>query len=261
MMKRTTVDGRVVNVRTAEMLKMWEFNSLQNYYVLQGSYNRSVSQSGGTHDGGGAIDLSVYGLGDVASKKWHVKQGRLAGFAAYYRPTLPGEWNEHIHAVAIGDPELSGAASRQVVSYYHGRDALASNNVDPDPRVKPIPVWPKRPLKSVNLLTAYRQFRAKDPKPKMAVKRIQWVLNEKLGLDLKVDGIAGRTTRDAYKRWERKVNAPGTDGVPGRYSLRKLGEGRFKVSTLTFERWRDEQRVNKTVAAKVEEANPTFPNK
>ena len=81
-MKRTTVDGKTLNQRTADMLAMWQFNSLRDFYVVQGSYNTGVSASAGTHDGGGAVDLSVYGLGTTGDKKWHVKQGRLSGFAA-----------------------------------------------------------------------------------------------------------------------------------------------------------------------------------
>src|SRR6478752_3609144 len=114
-MERTTVDGRTVNKRTADMLALWQFNALTNYYVVQGSYNAGgVSASAGTHDGGGALDLSVYGFDN---EKWHVKQGRLAGFAAWYRPTRPGLWNEHIHAIAIGDPEASSGAKQQVDEY------------------------------------------------------------------------------------------------------------------------------------------------
>lgn len=236
MMKRTTVDGRVVNERTARMLKMWEFNALQKLYVVQGSYNGGgVSASAGTHDGGGAIDLSVRGLGDLKRKKWIVKQGRLAGFAAWYRPTIPNLWTEHIHAIAIGDKELSDGARRQVSAYYAGRNGLANNAVDPDPRVK-IRVWPKRKLKSVSFLVVHRQFKARKPKPRMAVKRVQWVLNERLGTNLVVDGVAGLQTRQAYRRWEKKINSPVPDGKPGRHSLNRLGRGRFKVGYLSFER-------------------------
>lgn len=262
MMKRTTVDGQTLNQRTADMLAMWQFNALTDFYVIQGSYNKGgVSQSAGTHDGGGALDISVYGLGDLSDKKWIVKQGRLVGFAAYYRPTRPGLWNEHIHAIAIGDAEASYGARSQMVEYRAGGDGLVGSNPDPDPRVHPIPVWPRVPLKTISALTAYRQFKAKRPKPRVTVKRIQWVLNEKLGTHLPVDGVAGPRTRDAYKAWERRVKAPSTDGVPGRYSLNKLGEGRFKTSWLSYEKWRDEVTDAKAIARAAEEKSPTFPKK
>lgn len=241
-MKRTTVDGKTVNERTLAMLRMWQFNSLTDYWVSQGSYNAGgVSASAGTHDGGGAVDLSVYGLGDLSDKKWHVKQGRLAGFAAWYRPTYPGLWNEHIHAIAIGDDELSSGARAQVSAYYNGRDGLAGNRVDPDPRLREIKVWPNVRLKKVSLLVVYRQFKSKKPVPRTAVKRVQWVLNEKLGTKLIVDGVAGPATRNAYKQWEKKIGADKPEGLPGRPSLKELGKGRFDVSWLGYEKWRKSQ--------------------
>lgn len=264
MMKRTTVDNRTVNQRTKDMLDMWQFNALRDLYVVQGSYNSGVGASAGTHDGGGAIDVSTYGWGDAADKKWIIKQGRLAGFAAWLRPTLPGVWNEHAHAVAIGDPELARGAANQVKSYYAGRNGLANNGPDPDPRVR-ITVWPNRQLKKISALTAYRQFKTKNPKARATVKRIQWVLNEKLGTDLYVDGVAGPATREAYKKWEKKIDAPVADGIPGRASLNKLGVGRFKVGYTAYEKLRAEQKAKrqeaKQAAAEQESKNPTYCDK
>lgn len=256
-MKRTTVDGKVLNRRTARMLALWQFNSLQDFYVVQGSYNAGgVKASAGTHDGGGALDLSVAGM-TLKQKKWHVKQGRLAGFMAYYRPTLPGTWNEHIHAGALGDPEASTGLQKQFAEYRAGEDALADHAPDPDPRVR-IRVYPKVSHKSISLLTVYRQFKASKPVPRTSVKRVQWVLNEKLGLNLVCDGVAGAKTRAAYKQWEKHVKAPQTDGIPGRYALTKLGEGRFKVSYLSYEKFRQTNTQHKQAAAAAEISNPTF---
>src|SRR5690349_16423077 len=135
-MKRTTVDGKTLNERTARMLALWQFNSLTDFYVVQGSYNKGgVPASAGTHDGGGALDISVYGM-DLAEQKRHVKQGRLAGFMAYHRVALPGVWNPHIHAGALGDPEASSGLRTQFAQYRAGQDALADHKPDPDPRVR-----------------------------------------------------------------------------------------------------------------------------
>lgn len=261
MMKRTTVDGQTLNQRTADMLALWEFNALTHYYVVQGSYNKGgVSQSAGTHDGGGALDISVYGLGSLADKKWHVKQGRLAGFMAYYRPTIPGLWNEHIHAGALADPEASSGLQKQFDEYRDGGDALVGSNRDPDPRVA-IKVYPAVTLKKISGLTAYRQFRTKKPKPRATVKRIQWCLNEKLGTHLVCDGVAGPATREAYKRWEKKAGAPAADGVPGKFALGKLGKGRFKVSWVAYEKFRESVHDAKAKAKARENSHPTFPKK
>jgi len=259
-MKRTTVDGKTVNERTADMLALWQFKILTDFYVIQGSYNNGVDQSAGTHDGGGAVDISEYGWSDSFTR-WAVKQGRLCGFAAWHRPTLPGVWTEHTHAVAIGDPELAPSARAQVTEYYNGGDGLVGTTPDPGPKVKPIPVWPHVPRdQKVNMLVAVTQFKAKKPKAKVSVKRIQWVLNEKLGTKLVCDGVAGPATRAAYKQWEKKVDAKFTDGVPSKGSLNRLGAGRFKVSYVSFEKFRKEQKEhgNKKRQEENEKKNPTF---
>jgi hypothetical protein len=99
-------------------------------YVTQGSYNRGgVSASAGTHDGGGAIDLNVAGL---SSSERHalVRALREAGFAAWLRkrPTFS---MDHVHAIAIGDPDLPAGARSQVADYFAGRDGLAGRRRDP----------------------------------------------------------------------------------------------------------------------------------
>jgi hypothetical protein len=236
-MKRTTVDGKTLNERTAKMLALWQFNALRDFYVLQGSYNAGgVKASAGTHDGGGALDISVSGM-SFKEKKHNVKQGRLAGFMAYYRPAIPGLWGEHIHAGALGDPEASYGLQHQFAEYRAGQNALADHRPDPDPRVK-IRVYPDVKLKTISLLTVNRQFKAKNPVARSSVKRVQWVLNEKLGLNLICDGVAGPKTRAAYKAWEKKIGAKETDGIPGRPGLKRLGAGRFKVAWLSYEKLR-----------------------
>src|SRR5438128_2912156 len=94
--------------------------------VVQGSYNKGgVSASAGTHDGGGVVDVLEW---DHERK---VRALRSVGFAAWWRPTLPGKWKGHIHAVLIGNEKLAPAAQRQVTAYRNGRDGLKGNLVDP----------------------------------------------------------------------------------------------------------------------------------
>ena len=106
--------------------------------VTQGSYNTGVEASFGTHDGGGAVDLAVRDFND-----WHhvlyeemdamISALRRAGFAAWLRDTddlYPGS-PVHIHAIAVGDADLSLAAQRQLTGaegYFYGYDGLP---VDP----------------------------------------------------------------------------------------------------------------------------------
>jgi hypothetical protein len=140
---RVTLGGGVVLNRRTNRMKKAAANIIRKHLncklaVVQGSYNAGgVSASAGTHDGGGAMDVSVNrgcGLHHAAT----VKALRQVGFAAWYRPTLPGQWEHHIHAIAVSDPDLSSGAQDQVVDYYHGRNGLASHGPDNGPQVKKI---------------------------------------------------------------------------------------------------------------------------
>ena len=110
--------------------------------IMQGSYNPGVEASFGTHDGGGALDLSVreIGTGKVLTDeiKPLLHALRLAGFAAWLR-----DFDElykgspiHIHAIAIGDKEMSEAARGQIdgtFGYFRGFNGLPQDNGIPLP--------------------------------------------------------------------------------------------------------------------------------
>lgn len=134
----TLPGGAVVNRRTNRM-KMAAGNRLGGcrWSVTQGSYNAGgVSASAGTHDGGGALDLSVNrGCG---TRRHAVRALRKVGFAAWYRPTRPGVWPAHIHAIAVNDSDLSAGAAAQVSEYYRGYDGLAGDGRDTGPRVRKV---------------------------------------------------------------------------------------------------------------------------
>jgi hypothetical protein len=121
-------EGGIINFRTA---------------IMQGSYNPGgVSASFGTHDGGGAIDLSVRDSQDrrvlTAEIEPMIAALRLAGFAAWLRDAdslYPGS-PIHTHAIAIGDAELSQAASEQIdgdFGYLRGYDGLPQDDGVPQP--------------------------------------------------------------------------------------------------------------------------------
>lgn len=126
---RVQVNGHWLNIRTVFMLE----NAFQIYggiiditglAITQGQYTDAEPLSFGTHAGGGAVDISV-----IDRAEWLVLYDeidaliyalRVAGFAAWLREY--GELNPgspiHIHAVAIGDQELSGAAAEQLTGLY-----------------------------------------------------------------------------------------------------------------------------------------------
>ena len=134
---RTGYDGHTVNQRTAAMLRAASHRLGQNCHlgITQGSYNAGgVGASAGTHDSGGAADLDMGAL--CGKRTRHVVRAlRVVGFAAWHRTAIPGVWGEHIHAIAISDPDLAPAAADQVWDYYTHHDGLAGNAVDTGPRV------------------------------------------------------------------------------------------------------------------------------
>jgi SH3 domain-containing protein len=111
--------------------------------IMQGSYNPgAVNASFGTHDGGGAVDLSARDplTGDVLAREipMMIRALRVAGFAAWLRDV--GELYRgspiHIHAIAIGDAELSEAARGQIdgtFGYLRGYNGLPQESGTPLP--------------------------------------------------------------------------------------------------------------------------------
>lgn len=139
---KTAFGGRVVNQRTRVMLNAAQLLAGMKLTITQGSYSKGVSASSGTHDGGGAVDVGVLGL-----SPWQItsvlKALRLAGFAAWHRTPAQG-FAPHIHAVAIGDKELSPAAAGQVEQYFAGTDGLRYHRPDTSTVGHPWPRWVER---------------------------------------------------------------------------------------------------------------------
>ena len=132
-----------VNTRTKLMLAAADASVPWTIVVSQGSYCRlqrgCATASGGTHDGGGALDLKVSGL--TTSQRWRtVRALRAVGFAAWLRSPSQcgGCWPYHIHAIAIGDTDLWQSNGKytnrdQVADYYVGRNGLAGHGRDNTP--------------------------------------------------------------------------------------------------------------------------------
>src|SRR5215217_8249888 len=106
---------------------------INGWTINQRSYHDNGAASFGTHLGGGAVDLSVLRRGtytvlwDDVEPVLHAL--RAAGFAAWLREygELYADSPIHIHAIAIGDQELSGPAEEQLTGeagYFHGFSGL-----------------------------------------------------------------------------------------------------------------------------------------
>lgn len=125
---KTVRDGKVIDALTEGAIKRAEQILGRRIALTQGSYNAGgVAASAGTHDGGGVVDVPAGGWEEVVTAL------RAVGFAAWFRPAVPGLWPAHIHAVLIGHGRLAPSAARQVQSYLGRRDGLVSNAIDTDP--------------------------------------------------------------------------------------------------------------------------------
>ena len=135
---RLEVNGSVINQRTFAMLAHAQELyggelELTGHAITQGSYTDAVGASFGTHSGGGAVDLSVLRQGtyDVLWDDLEplIHALRAAGFAAWVREygELYADSPIHVHAIAIGDQELSSAAEEQLTGeagYFRGYSGL-----------------------------------------------------------------------------------------------------------------------------------------
>ncbi len=130
--------GQIINRRTLAMLAHAQQLyggeiQLTGYAITQGSYTDALAASFGTHSGGGAVDLSVLRRGTY-TVLWDdleplLRALRAAGFAAWVREygELHPDSPIHIHAIAIGDQELSPAAEEQLTGeagYFRGFSGL-----------------------------------------------------------------------------------------------------------------------------------------
>lgn len=230
---RIWVQGVVLNRRTHAAYQqanrfLTEFHNVNMPQLMQGSYNTTVSQSAGTHNGGGAIDTRYIGK----KNKVVISVCREVGFAIWYRPELwiggQKEWDDHNHGILIGDREMSDGARKQVQDYFAGLNGLASHARDPFPRPNPIPRF-IFPLGSVDLSNVRKEaMKTRGWNSYQGVKLVQRALNVKSGTDLPVDGIFGPRTRKAFGRYEIQVGGDG-DGIPGEFALSHLGLSRFNV--------------------------------
>jgi peptidoglycan hydrolase-like protein with peptidoglycan-binding domain len=137
---RLTYHGKTMNTRTKAMLVEAERLLGMDLGITQGSYNPGgVGASAGTHDGGGALDISVSGM-SAATRTTVARQLRVVGFAAWIRTPAQG-FAYHIHAIALADPDQSSGAQHQSGDYYLGMNGLAGRGADDGPAVSPKRTW------------------------------------------------------------------------------------------------------------------------
>jgi hypothetical protein len=133
----------VINHRTQAMLEVAEGRLDRKLGIIQGSFMKGIAaaESEHTHDKAGVVDLRTTGL-TPAQVKETVKALRKVGFAAFHRTKAQGFTEDHIHAVAIGDPGLHKQAADQVVAFLKvksGLDGATAGNPSPK-KVKSFPL-------------------------------------------------------------------------------------------------------------------------
>ncbi|HEY3446630.1 MAG TPA: peptidoglycan-binding domain-containing protein [Myxococcales bacterium] len=147
--QRITWRGVTVNQRTKEMVLRAESYAKKMgvptpIRFSQGSYHKGFGPSAGTHDGGGALDIRSAALSRPTELKL-VKALRMAGFAAWSRGHNGDGMPPHIHALAIGDKQMSASARSQVKEYFWGGDGLVGSRSDGDRAIgRPFPDWAKK---------------------------------------------------------------------------------------------------------------------
>jgi hypothetical protein len=125
---RVTFRGVTLEKRTAAFILDVEADLGHKLTLIQGSYNPGVGASGGTHDKGGVFDCwDVFG-----SEPLHIQRIlRKHGGFGWFRPTLPGVWNQHIHCGVLGEIDMAPTLAAQVPDYRNYLDGLASHAPDP----------------------------------------------------------------------------------------------------------------------------------
>lgn len=130
---RVTFRGRTMDRKTQAFLEAMEARLGYELTVLQGCYNPGgVAASGGTHDGGGVVDLAPW---DWPNK---VRVARDLGGFAWHRTELWRNgvrvWGEHVHLGIRDHGRLSVAAQAQQRDFdaHPKLNGLADHSVDPD---------------------------------------------------------------------------------------------------------------------------------
>jgi hypothetical protein len=122
--------GLVLDPSTKSKISIAEKQWGESFNIVKGGYLKADGFSGSTHTGGGVFD-AYYAGGSQLFPITAVEALRKAGFAAWNRDQF-GANNKHIHAIEIGNPNLSKSAASQVAAYLRGEDGLGGKDTLPN---------------------------------------------------------------------------------------------------------------------------------
>jgi hypothetical protein len=100
--------------------------------IVQGSFNRGLSESAGTHDLAGAIDVRTWNL-SASERERAMRAGRdpsIVGGAAWWYRTEAQGFDPHMHVVLLGDAPMSPQTLDQAEDYRDGLNGLANERAD-----------------------------------------------------------------------------------------------------------------------------------
>jgi hypothetical protein len=168
-----TFRGVTLNKRTAAFLLDVEAELGYKLAVIQGSYHPGVGASGGTHDKGGVFDCwDVFNDDPLRIQRVLRRHG---GFG-WFRRTLPGVWNQHLHCGVLGDIDMSPSLAAQVPDYRNYLDGLASHAAD----------------------NSWHPFdKGNDPKPTFDYP--QWLKEQDMQFDDVIPGTDNKQVGDALR--------------------------------------------------------------
>jgi hypothetical protein len=204
-------------------------------YFYQGSYNRGVGASAGTHNRGAVMDRKERGL---SNRQSYARRG----IVGWHRTRKQG-FMDHNHAILMWSKTAAPGLKAQMYAFRNGKNGLAGNGRD-DSGVRTVyrhyldwqktkntaskkPVQKKTSPPPVAYLTAIETSRryGKKVRPYYSVKLLQRALNRVYaGTPLKEDGIFGPATATLYNRWRRAQfgAGPQSAGKVGAQGLKLL---------------------------------------
>lgn len=167
---RTEIHGKPLDWATAQAIRVAEQRLGYELTILQGIGGAAASK--GAHLDGRGVDLTTH---DAANKLRVLKD---IGFAIYFRETLPGVWEEHLHGMLVFESRtntrgIAPVGFRQINSFDRRRDGLAADGPDD------LPVDSYRPAPPAVFTLADYRASFKEPKmPKTNVQRARNRLTE-----------------------------------------------------------------------------------
>jgi hypothetical protein len=212
-------------------------------YFYQGSYNRGVAASAGTHNGGAVSDTQSRGL---TSRK----RAASRGIVGWPRTRRQG-FMVHDHNMLMWATTAPWGLKAQMYAYRNGRNGLASNGRDDSGTrgsYRHFLDWQKakkaadaknnKPKVTPNASLAAIEYSRKygdKARSYTSVKLMQNALNKiYTGTPLKADGILGPKTLALFNKW-RKANfgADAAKGSIGAVSIKLL----FKRANMKVNVW------------------------